>query len=81
MLVSAAAVNRLLADCLHIRGVVPTTLNADVARAVGRAFGTRAMQLGSRTVAVGRDGRLSGPELASALVAGLLDAGVQGPWF
>lgn len=60
-----------------IRGVVPTTLNADVARAVGRAFGTRAMQLGSRTVAVGRDGRLSGPELASALVAGLLDAGVQ----
>ena len=26
-----------------IRGVVPTTLNADVARAVGRAFGTRAM--------------------------------------
>ncbi|MDO4795346.1 MAG: phosphomannomutase/phosphoglucomutase [Brachymonas sp.] len=60
-----------------IRGVVPATLNADVARAVGRAFGSRALQLGSRTVAVGRDGRLSGPELAAALIQGLVDVGVE----
>lgn len=60
-----------------IRGVVPSTLTADIARGLGRAFGTRARQLGSHTVAVGRDGRLSGPELVQALVAGLIDAGVQ----
>ena len=60
-----------------IRGVVPTTVTPEVARALGRAFGTRAMGLGSRTVAVGRDGRLSGPELVQALIAGLADAGVQ----
>ncbi len=60
-----------------IRGVVPSTLTADTARALGRAFGTRARQLGSPTVAVGRDGRLSGPELSAALMQGLVEAGVQ----
>ena len=60
-----------------IRGVVPTTVTADGARAIGRAFGTRARAQGSQVVAVGRDGRLSGPELARALIAGLMDVGVQ----
>ncbi len=59
-----------------IRGIVPSTINEDMARGLGRAFGTMAMQQGERTVAVGRDGRLSGPGLADALMAGLQDAGV-----
>ena len=59
-----------------IRGVVPSTINEDVARGLGRAFGTMAMLAGERTVAVGRDGRLSGPGLADALMAGLQDAGM-----
>ena len=59
-----------------IRGIVPSTINEDVARGLGRAFGTMAMQQGERTVAVGRDGRLSGTGLADALMAGLQDAGV-----
>ncbi|HPW29967.1 MAG TPA: phosphomannomutase/phosphoglucomutase, partial [Rhodoferax sp.] len=59
-----------------IRGIVPSTINEDVARGLGRAFGTMAMAEGQTTVAVGRDGRLSGPALASALMAGLQDAGV-----
>ncbi|MGA0569576.1 phosphomannomutase/phosphoglucomutase [Variovorax sp. VNK109] len=60
-----------------IRGVVPTTLTPDVARALGRAFGTVARQNGEKSVAVGRDGRLSGPVLSEALVAGLVDAGIE----
>ncbi|THU02865.1 phosphomannomutase/phosphoglucomutase [Lampropedia puyangensis] len=60
-----------------IRGVVPTTLTADVARNIGRAFGTVAKALGEREVAVGRDGRLSGPELQQALMAGLTDVGLN----
>ena len=60
-----------------IRGVVPSTLNADVARALGRAFGTHARSQGQTVVAVGRDGRLSGPGLAAALMAGLVDAGIE----
>jgi phosphomannomutase len=59
-----------------IRGIVPSTINEDVARGLGRAFGTVAMAEGETTVAVGRDGRLSGPALAAALIAGLQDAGV-----
>jgi phosphomannomutase len=60
-----------------IRGVVPSTLNEQVAEALGRAFGTRAMAEGQTTVAVGRDGRLSGPSLSDALIRGLMSAGVQ----
>ncbi|ABM33390.1 phosphomannomutase [Paracidovorax citrulli] len=60
-----------------IRGVVPTTLTEDVARALGRAFGTAARREGQTTVAVGRDGRLSGPALSRALIEGLVDAGIE----
>ncbi|WP_332814697.1 phosphomannomutase/phosphoglucomutase [Ramlibacter sp.] len=60
-----------------VRGIVPSTLNEEVAEGLGRAFGTLAKQEGEATVAVGRDGRLSGPALSAALVRGLLSAGVD----
>ncbi len=60
-----------------IRGITPTSLNPDVARRLGRAFGTHALKQGERTVAVGRDGRLSGLDLAQALIHGLCEAGVN----
>jgi len=60
-----------------IRGVVPVTLDAEVAEALGRAFGSAARAAGEKTVAVGRDGRLSGPALAEALIAGLVATGVE----
>lgn len=60
-----------------IRGVVPTTVNESVAEALGRAFGSTALAQGERTVAVGRDGRLSGPALSAALIRGLVASGVD----
>jgi phosphomannomutase len=60
-----------------IRGIVPSTLTEDVALGLGRAFGSVAMAQGQTTVAVGRDGRLSGPLLVAALIRGLMEAGVQ----
>ena len=60
-----------------IRGVVPSALNRDFALALGKAYGTQALAQGETKVAVGRDGRLSGPELAHALMQGLMEAGVQ----
>jgi len=60
-----------------IRGVVPSTLNEAVAEGLGKAFGTVALAEGQTTVAVGRDGRLSGPSLSAALIRGLVAAGVQ----
>lgn len=59
-----------------IRGVVPTTINTEVALALGRAFGTHALRAGEKTVAVGRDGRLSGASLSAALIQGLMEVGV-----
>ena len=59
-----------------IRGVVPATIDESVAEALGRAFGTLALREGQATVAVGRDGRLSGPALSAALVRGLMAVGI-----
>ena len=60
-----------------IRGVVPSTLTEEVAHALGMAFGTIARSEGEKSVAVGRDGLLSGPSLSAALVSGLIASGVD----
>ncbi len=60
-----------------VRGIVPSTLDERVAEALGLAFGTVARRQGERTVAVGRDGRLSGPALSEALIRGLVAAGID----
>ncbi len=60
-----------------IRGIVGKTLDASIARKIGHAFGSAVIRKGERTVVIGKDGRLSGPELTSALAQGLQDAGVD----
>ncbi len=60
-----------------IRGIVPSTVTDEIAEGIGKAFGTIAWAQGERTVAVGRDGRLSGPSLAAALIRGLTAVGVE----
>lgn len=59
-----------------IRGIVPSTVHEDMAQALGKAFGHQAWAEGERSVAVGRDGRLSGPSLSAALIRGLEQAGM-----
>ena len=59
-----------------VRGVVGETLSTDDARALGRAFGTRVIRNGGAKVSVGRDGRLSSPEMEAAVVEGLMAAGI-----
>jgi phosphomannomutase/phosphoglucomutase len=60
-----------------IRGIIDQTLNADVARLIGQAFGTEMRAIGEDVIVIGRDGRLSGPELIEALTEGLLSTGVD----
>jgi phosphomannomutase len=60
-----------------IRGIVPSTLDEAVAHALGMAFGAAAQAEGEKVVAVGRDGRLSGPALSAALMRGLAESGVD----
>jgi phosphomannomutase/phosphoglucomutase len=58
-----------------IRGVVDQTLTPAVVKQIGHAIGSEALQRGRQTVVVGRDGRLSGPALSEALIAGLTETG------
>lgn len=58
-----------------IRGIVGKTLGPDDARAIGRGFATLLRRAGGHRVAVGRDGRVSSPELEAALVEGLTASG------
>jgi phosphomannomutase/phosphoglucomutase len=60
-----------------IRGIVGKTLDAAIARQIGQAFGSAVARKGERTVVIGKDGRLSGPELTAALAQGLQDAGID----
>ncbi len=60
-----------------IRGIVGQTVDETFAEHLGRAFGTEALAAGERAVAVGRDGRLSGPSLAAAMIRGLASTGLQ----
>ena len=70
-------VNPSIFKAYDIRGVVPLTLTEEVAYHLGHAFGTHAAAHGETVVAVGRDGRLSGPALSQALIRGLMDVGMQ----
>ena len=60
-----------------VRGVVGETLGPADAHALGRSFATRVRRAGGSRVVVGYDGRLSSPELESALVEGLTASGVD----
>ena len=57
-----------------VRGKVPSELNPEIAYSIGRAF---ADSVESKTVCIGYDIRLSGPELYEAVASGLNDAGVD----
>ena len=60
-----------------IRGIVGKTLTEEAAYLIGRAFAARAAAQNIRAVAVGRDGRLSGPALSESLIRGLTDSGMD----
>jgi phosphomannomutase len=57
-----------------VRGVVPDELDADVARDIGAAFA----RIGDgRAILIGRDARLSSPELAAAIADGITSQGTD----
>jgi len=60
-----------------IRGIVGETLTVEGVRLIGRAIGSEAREQRQTAVAVGRDGRLSGPDLAGALMEGIRSAGID----
>ncbi len=70
-----AVLDRSIFRAYDIRGVVGKTLDAETARLIGQAIGTAMQQQDARSIVVGRDGRLSSPQMAEALIDGLRRAG------
>ena len=60
-----------------IRGVVGESLTLESVRLIGKAIGSEAINRNNNPICVGRDGRLSGPEIVESLVDGLLSTGVE----
>jgi phosphomannomutase/phosphoglucomutase len=69
------ALDRSIFRAYDIRGVVGQSLDAGIARLVGQAVGSVMQDKGQRSIVIGRDGRLSSPEMAAALIDGLRKAG------
>ena len=60
-----------------IRGIVGNTLTPEIVRAIGQAIASEAASRGLTGIVIGRDGRLSGPELSAALAAGIQSTGIN----
>ncbi|MEO6263854.1 MAG: phosphomannomutase/phosphoglucomutase [Luteimonas sp.] len=68
-------IDRGIFRAYDIRGVVGQTLDRGVAELIGHAVGTLMFEKGLNDIVVGRDGRLSGPDLVAGLTEGLRKAG------
>lgn len=60
-----------------IRGIVGKSLTPEIVEAIGQAIGSEAVEKQQRSICVGYDGRLSGPELAAALARGIMKSGID----
>ncbi len=60
-----------------IRGIVGKTLTPEIVEAIGHAIGSEAVARKQTAIVIGRDGRLSGPDLAAALARGIQKAGID----
>jgi phosphomannomutase/phosphoglucomutase len=68
-------IDRGIFRAYDIRGIVGQTLDVGVAELIGHAVGTLMFEKGLNDIVVGRDGRLSGPDLVAGLTEGLRKAG------
>ena len=60
-----------------IRGIVDKTLTADIIKIIGHSIGSEAQARGLTSIAIGRDGRLSGSELSHSLAEGIQQSGIN----
>lgn len=69
------AIDRGIFRAYDIRGIVGQSLDKGVAELIGQAIGSLMHDKGLEDIVVGRDGRLSGPDMADGLTRGLRKAG------
>ncbi|WP_202845147.1 phosphomannomutase/phosphoglucomutase [Luteimonas saliphila] len=68
-------IDRSIFRAYDIRGIVGQTLDAGVAELIGHSVGSLMQEQGLADIVIGRDGRLSGPDMVAGLVRGLRKAG------
>ena len=69
--------NRAIFRAYSIRGIAGESLTVDDMNRIGRAAGTWLQASGTAEAVVGRDYRISSPDLAASLIEGLLTAGMH----
>ena len=72
---NTAKIPKSIFRAYDIRGIVDKTLTVDIVYNIGAAIGSEAEGLNQKKIVVGRDGRLSSPDLGDALIRGLRDSG------
>lgn len=72
---SRQQVSQSIFRAYDIRGVVGDGLNEESAYWIGRAVAAQSQLQGQTSIAVGRDGRLSSPQLSEALIQGITEGG------
>lgn len=70
-------INKNIFRGYDIRGIYPSEIDADTAYTIGLGFGSYIKSIGKTTCVVGHDNRLSGVELYSALMQGILETGID----
>lgn len=60
-----------------IRGIVGKSLTPEIVEAIGHAIGSEAITRQQSEIVIGRDGRLSGPDLTAALARGIQKSGIS----
>ncbi|HID8628495.1 TPA: phosphomannomutase/phosphoglucomutase [Neisseria meningitidis] len=72
-----ASIARDIFKAYDIRGIVGKTLTDEAAYLIGKAIAAKAAEKGITRIALGRDGRLSGPELMEHIRRGFTDSGIN----
>ena len=70
-------INEYIFRGYDIRGKYPQDLNGEVAKIIGKSFGTYVKRMGKTICIVGRDNRYSSDELATNLIEGILSTGIN----
>ena len=69
--------NSVIFRAYDIRGVFGEELTCEVVHEIAKAIGTVAQKQNQQEIVVGREGRLSSPELNQVLIEGLLSTGMD----
>lgn len=72
-----ASVPKEIFKAYDIRGIVGKSLTDEIVESIGHAVGSEAAARKQHSIAIGRDGRLSGPSFARALARGIQKSGIN----